>query len=85
MSSETSSEAEIRWAVREFVRRRSGGLAVDDDTPLLTLRLLRSVHLPELIILLERLRGAPIDVERLAHGDFDSIETIVARFGRAAA
>lgn len=75
------SEPEIRSAVRAFVRQRSPGLAIDDDTPLLKQRLLRSIHLPELIILLERLRGAPIDVERLGHGDFDSIDAIVERFG----
>ena len=77
------SEAEIRAAVRTFVERRAAGLPVSDQTPLFKLRVLRSIHLPELILLLERLRGAPIDVERLAHGDFDSIDTIVERFGTA--
>lgn len=74
------SESEIRSAVRAFVRQRSPGLPIHDDTPLLRQRVLRSIHLPELIILLERLRGAPVDVERLAHGDFDSIDAIVERF-----
>jgi len=77
------SEAAIRAAVRAFVLHKADGLCVSDDTPLFKMRILRSIHLPELIILLERLRGAPIDVERLAHGDFDSIETIVERFGTA--
>lgn len=75
------SDADLRTAVRVFVAQRSQNLPIDDDTPLFTLRILRSVHLPELIILLERLRGAPIDVERLAQGDFESIDTIVRRFG----
>ena len=77
------SENDIREAVRAFVWQRADGLPVTDATPLLKQRILRSIHLPELIILLERLRGAPIDVERLAHGDFDSIDTIVERFGMA--
>lgn len=77
------SESAIRAAVRDFVAHRAHDLAIDDGTPLFTLRILRSVHLPELIILLERLRGAPIDVESLAHGDFESIDTIVERFGKA--
>lgn len=77
------SESEIRSAVRAFVVQRAQGLVVDDDTPLLKQRVLRSIHLPELIILLERMRGAPIDVERLGHGDFDSIDAIVERFGTA--
>ncbi|WP_155370992.1 hypothetical protein [Catellatospora vulcania] len=76
------SDTEIRAELRTFVRRHTGQVAVTDDTPLFTLRLLRSVHLPELIILLERLRGAPIDVEQLRIGDFDGIDAMVARFGR---
>jgi hypothetical protein len=52
-----------------------------DQTPLLTDGWLRSVHLPELLLLMERLRGAPIDVEDLRPGDFHDIDTIVTRFG----
>ena len=53
---------------------------LSDQTPLLAGGYLRSVHLPELILLLERLRGAPIDVEKLGSGDFRDIDTIVAGF-----
>jgi hypothetical protein len=45
------------------------------------------VNLPELLLLLEQLRGAPIDVEDLDPGDFRDIDTLVRRFadpGRAA-
>jgi len=41
------------------------------------------VHLPELLLLLERLRGEPIDVEDLRPGDFRDIDTLVLRFGPA--
>ncbi|WP_144124187.1 hypothetical protein [Catellatospora sichuanensis] len=75
------SETEIREQLRTFVRRHAGDVAITDDTALFTLRVLRSVHLPELIILLERLRGAPIDVEQLRMGDFDGIDAMMARFG----
>lgn len=54
-----------------------------DQTPLLTDGWLRSVHLPELLLLIERLRGAPIDVEDLKPGDFRDIDTLVTRFGAA--
>jgi hypothetical protein len=77
------SEAEIREELRAFVQRRAKGRPVTDRTSLFTQRLLRSVHVPELILLLERLRGAPIDVERLQQGDLDSIDVIVERFGVA--
>ncbi|MBV1855900.1 hypothetical protein [Catellatospora tritici] len=76
------SDTEIRAELRMFVRRYAGDVAITDETPLFTLRVLRSVHLPELIILLERLRGAPIDVEQLRMGDFDGIDAMLARFGR---
>jgi hypothetical protein len=59
-----------------------GGLA--DDLPLLAGRHLTSLHIPELILLLERLRGGPVDVERLRPGDFADIRTIAARFLPAA-
>ncbi len=77
------SEAEFRAALRSFVQRQARDVAITDDTPLFTQRLLRSVHLPELILLLERLRSEPIDVERLQPRDFESIDVIVERFGAA--
>jgi hypothetical protein len=77
------SEAELRAALRSFVDSRARGVAVNDATPLFGRRVLRSVHVPELILLLERLRGAPIDVERLQPGDLDSIDVMVERFGVA--
>jgi hypothetical protein len=77
------TEAEIRAELRAFVQRRTRGQPVTDQTPLFTQRLLRSVHVPELILLLERLRGAPIDVEHLRQGDLDSIDVMVASFGEA--
>ncbi|MCM2430688.1 hypothetical protein [Streptomyces sp. RKAG337] len=41
------------------------------------------MHLPELLLLLERLRAAPIEVEDLRPGDFRDIHTMVDRFGGA--
>jgi hypothetical protein len=55
-----------------------GGLT--DDLPLLAGRHLTSLHLPELILVLERLRGAAIDAELLRAGDFRDIRSIAARF-----
>ncbi|WP_117212893.1 hypothetical protein [Allorhizocola rhizosphaerae] len=75
------SEADIRAALHAFVQRHANDFPLTDDTPLFTLRVLRSVHLPELILLLERLRAGPIDVEQLQPGDFASIDVIVRRFG----
>jgi hypothetical protein len=74
------SDTEFRAELRSFVQRKAKGLPISDRTPLFTDRILRSVHLPELILVLERLRGAPIDVERLQPGDVACIDVMVQRF-----
>jgi hypothetical protein len=75
------SEQEVRAALRAWVRHKAKGLDVTDRTPLFEQRVLRSVHVPELLLLLERLRGTPIDVERLRPGDLHSIDVMLDRFG----
>lgn len=78
------SDGEIREALRSWVRGKvpdldAGGLT--DDTALFEQRLLRSVNVPELLLLLEGLRGKAIDVDELQPGDFRDIDTLVKRFG----
>lgn len=78
------SEPEIREALRAWVLTKAPGLeqaTLTDQTPLFEQRYIRSVNLPELLLLLEKLRGAPIDVEDLRPGDFRDIDTLVRRFG----
>ncbi|MER5698833.1 hypothetical protein ABT255_32535 [Streptomyces mirabilis] len=80
MPSETPSEIE---QLRAWVTGRARDLPPDglsDDLPLLAGRHLTSLHIPELILLLERLRRQPIDVENLSAGDFQDVATIAARF-----
>jgi hypothetical protein len=77
------SEQQIRTGLRAWARTRANGVEITDATPLFERRILRSVHVPELLLLLERLRGAPIDVERLWPGDLYSIDVMVERFGRS--
>ncbi|MGH3737353.1 MAG: hypothetical protein ACRDT6_17325 [Micromonosporaceae bacterium] len=70
-------------ALREWVASKARGLRPDeltDDLPLLERRHLTSLHIPELILLLESLRGEAIEVDRLEAGDFHSIATIADRF-----
>ncbi|HEY2237963.1 MAG TPA: hypothetical protein VGI21_04190 [Streptosporangiaceae bacterium] len=74
---------DARAMLRAWILAKNDDLdagALSDQTPLLTTRYLRSVHLPELILLLERVRGTPIDVEYLGAGDFRDIDTIVTGF-----
>ncbi len=81
-------EAQIRQTLRSWVLSKAkspdGGApdhgALTDTTPLFEERRLRSLHLPELLLLLERLRGEPIDVDDLRSGDFRDIDTLVSRF-----
>jgi hypothetical protein len=80
MRSEHGSDHEFRTALRAWVRAKTGADGLTDLTPLFEGRRLRSVHVPELLLLLERLRGAPIDVEGLRPGDFRDIDTLVRRF-----
>ncbi|MBO0852328.1 MAG: hypothetical protein J2P18_01010 [Nocardia sp.] len=80
---DSDQEATIRATLREWVLGRAGDLPADeltDSTPLLERRYIRSIHVPELLLLLERLRGASIDVETLRPGDFRDIDTLVDRF-----
>jgi hypothetical protein len=79
----TGDDAGARAMLHSWILAKNENLdagALSDQTPLLTTRYLRSVHLPELILLLERVRGAPIDVEDLGAGDFRDIDTIVTGF-----
>lgn len=83
MRSTPASEQETRELVLAWVRRKSRtgapeGITV--GTPLFEERHLTSLHVPELLLLLEQLRGAPIDAARLRAGDFRDVGTIVDRF-----
>ncbi|MEV5510655.1 acetyl xylan esterase [Streptomyces orinoci] len=80
------SEQEFRDQLRSWIRSKSGEgetAALTDGTALFEERYLRSVHLPELLLLLERLCGEPIDVEELSPRDFRSIDAMVRRYARS--
>lgn len=77
------SEQEAREAIRAWAISRAKSQApeqIDETTPLFAERHLTSLHVPELLLLLERLRGEPIDPQGLGPGDFRDIATIVRRF-----
>ncbi|WP_158624311.1 hypothetical protein [Micromonospora sp. HM5-17] len=74
------TEAETRAVLRDWVLKKASGLDPEqlaDSTALFEQRYLRSVHLPELLLLLERLRGAPIEVEHLNLDNFGSLDAMV--------
>jgi hypothetical protein len=75
--------SELRSFILEKAREPRQPQDLTDQTLLLADGWLRSAHLPELVLLMERLRGAQIDVENLKPGDFRDIDTLVSRFGAA--
>ncbi len=79
--------AALRQRLRAFVLETSdkAGVEVRDDTPLFEDGLLRSIHVMDLILLVEELSGRSVDVEHLRPGAFKDIDTIVSGFfgGRA--
>jgi hypothetical protein len=76
------SDHDIFEELRTFVL----GKAKISDPDLLTGRsalfedgYLRSIHLPELLLLIERVTQTPIDVENLRQGDLRDLDTIMER------
>jgi acyl carrier protein len=77
------SATEVRQTLREWVLRKARGVApehVTGETLLLEQRLITSLHIAELIMLVERLSGASVNVRELTPKDFESINAICARF-----
>jgi hypothetical protein len=80
-----SEEARAREAIRSWVLSTSGRIepaALGDDTPIFSKAVLESVHVMDLILLIEELSGRPIDVEKLRVGVFRTVDAIVANFFR---
>ena len=78
-----SEEARVRKAIRSWVLCTSGRIApaaLGDDTPIFSKAVLESVHVMDLILLIEELSGRPIDVEKLRVGVFRTVDAIVANF-----
>jgi hypothetical protein len=69
----------FKTEIRAWISGKAG-FPVTDTTPIFEQRALLSVHVPELILLMERLRGEPIDVEDLRPSDFRDIATLASRF-----
>jgi hypothetical protein len=88
------TDLDPRTALRAWVRAKATADAAPadaapagddlDGVALFQRRLLTSLHLPELILLIERLRGAPVDVGSMGAEHVASIDAIVAEFFAAA-
>jgi hypothetical protein len=77
------SESEIRAALRAWIVRASGKVRDDeltDTTPIVERRILSSLQVPELLLYVETLRGALIDVQQLRPGALADVDTIYRVF-----
>jgi acyl carrier protein len=66
----------LRAFVHARCAARPGAAELRDDTPLVSGGLIDSLRLTELILFLEELREAPLDVEQLQPGSFRDLATI---------
>jgi hypothetical protein len=74
---------EVRATLRDWIASRAQDADATpalDGVRLFEQRVLTSLHLPELILLIERLRREPVDVTTLTAADVASIDAIVARW-----
>lgn len=77
------SEAELRQALRDWVRHHAGvevPATFDDQTPLISSRYLTSLQVAEFLVYLEELRGDRLDPASLRPGVFRDLDTVYATF-----
>ena len=77
------AEHELRAILRAWILRTNGELGVSelrDDTPILETGIITSLDAMELILLLEDLRGAPIDVQQLDPAALRTIDSMYRAF-----
>jgi len=83
MRGATLSREEIRCQLRRWMVGRNGDITLEqlrDDTPILEQKIITSLQTLDLILLIERLRGAPLDVTLLKPGSFRNVDAIMQSF-----
>jgi acyl carrier protein len=77
------TEQEIRAALRAWICRASRRIAPEqltDETPIVEQRIVSSLQVMELLLHVEALRGAPIDLQALRPGALRDVDTIYRTF-----
>jgi acyl carrier protein len=77
------TESEVRQTLREWIVKKNGRIPAQDlvdDTPIIERRIISSLQLTDLILMLEKLSGNPIDAEMLRPGAFRDINAIYRNF-----
>lgn len=79
MSTTNTRKARLRAWILEHGKRIDAA-ELRDDTPLLERRILTSLQLADLLLFLEELRGAPVDLEGLSGASFRDLGSMVKAF-----
>lgn len=76
------SSDENKQRIRQWIEKkgRVGKSTLDDDTPILEMRIISSVQIMDLILYLEHLTGNKIKIEQVQPGVFRSVNTIFKAF-----
>lgn len=75
----TTAKARLRaWILENTDKITDADLR--DDTPLLERRILTSLQLADLLLVLEELRGTPVDLERVTGASFKDLASLVRAF-----
>jgi len=73
----------IKAQLREWVISTSGKIKPEqlrDDTPLIEQRVISSLHITDLILFLESLRGSPVDLSLISGSSFRDINAVCDTF-----
>ena len=78
------TQEEARAELRAWVVETSGGkitrAELRDDTPILEQRIISSLHVAELILFVESLKGGPVDLTRIDGKALRDINAVCATF-----
>lgn len=78
-----STEQEIKQTLKQWVLRKSKKISeadLTDQTMLLESRIITSLHVMELILEIERIKGTKFNIKNLKPGVFNSIDNIYVAF-----
>lgn len=78
-----SKEQEIKETLRQWVLKKSKKISDSEltfQTMLLESRVISSLHVMELILEIERIKGSKFNLKSLKPGAFNSIDSIYATF-----
>ena len=74
---------QVKQELKQWIATTNGSIQPDqltDDLAILEQRIIKSVHVMDLILLLEHLRGKPVAVDQIQPGAFASVSAIMAAF-----